>query len=287
MPDAKEDEILKKVGEVQRGVDDVKTLVSPSTTATSKQLEEKTSRILKAIKEGPETNKGILESLFESLGLKDLFAAVKDGGQWYSKVTLALGVAVTLILGKLFDFGKLFNAAFEKLSRRFANRNRTPTDPQRPGRVLAIGDNGLPRSMTRSQMDALNAVSINPHGLSQQSIAELQSALQGLTPEIRLFNSAANDMKSASTIRKIAAAIEELKNKLNPNPKDDIKDVATAIGQLHDKLTPFDHDKLPKPRALRDISEAAKDLHRNAENVRKMFQELATASTGAANSIAP
>lgn len=280
-----EDEILKKVGDVQKGVDDVKTLVSPSNVATKAELTTNTNKIMKAIKEGPETSKNIFESLFEALGLKDLFAAFKDGGDPFSKILLAIGALAALVLGKLFDFGKMFNAAYEKISRSRANRNLPDGERQRPGRVIAIGESGRPQRMTRAQMDGLNAVSINPHGLTSQRLNGLKSALNGLPEKIRDFNSATADMKSPGTINKIAKAIGELKKKLTPNPKKKIEDTAKAIGELHTKLEPFDPQKLPKARTLRDVAKAAQDLNRNAGTLRNTFLELSREAGNAAGAI--
>ncbi|MFF6993049.1 hypothetical protein [Streptomyces sp. NPDC010273] len=285
MPQGTEDEILKQVGDVQKSVSDVKSLVSPSNSAIKSDLDTQTSKILAAVKAGPETSKNIFESLFEALGLKDALSAFKDGGDPFSKVLLAVGAIATLVLGKLLDFGKLFNAALERLTRSRASGS-VPAGQVRPGRVISIGEHGLPQRMTRAQMDGLNAVSINPHGISEAQLNGLKTALNGLPPKIREFNSATADMKSAGTIGKLAQAIGKLKDKLDPSPEATIKDVATAIETLHTKLAPFDHDKLPKPRALKDIASAARDVVRDGDRLRTLFRDLATASTSAANAIA-
>ncbi|MEU6377506.1 hypothetical protein [Streptomyces sp. NPDC046909] len=253
--------------------------------ATKQQLDDKSTEIVNAIKKGPETDKNLFESLFEALGLKDLFSAIKDGENWGSKLLLAFGALAALLLGKLLDFGKIFNAGLEKVTRALLNVGRPNDQPQRTGRVLAIGENGLPQQMTRVQMDSLNSVSINPHGLTGELIAELNSALSGISPKIREFNSATADMKSASAIKKIAKAIGDLKNKLTPSPKEAITDVATAIGTLDTTLNTFSDSKLPKAQTLRDIAKAADAVQRNASGLKKLFEELAAASTRTADSL--
>lgn len=286
MSEAKEDEILKQVGEVQKDVTTVKNLISsPNEPATKKQLDDKTTKILDEIKKGPETNKNLFESLFEALGLKDLFGAIKDGENWGSKLMLAFGALAALVLGKLLDFGKIFNAGLEKATRAFLNRNTPADQAQRPGRVLAVGESGLPQHMTRADMDGLNSVSINPHGLTTELLNDLKTALDGLPPKIREFNSATADMKSASTINKIAKAIGALNNKLTPDPTATISGVSTAIGNLDTTLGSFSNDKLPKAQTLKDIAKAAKDVQRNASGLKKLFEDLAAASTATANSI--
>jgi methyl-accepting chemotaxis protein len=270
MSDSKQDEPLKKGGDEP---------------ASKNQLDTKTDAILKAIKAGPETNKNIFESLFEAFGLKDLLSAIKDGENLASKLMLAFGVLAALILGKLLDFGKLFNAGLERVTRAIANRNTPTGEARRPGRVIAINESGRPQRMTRAQMDALNSVSINPHGLTPTLLNDLKTALSGLPEKIRDFNSATRDMKSPSTITKIAKTIGTLKAKLTPNPAEDIKEVATAIGELNGKLQHYNPEKLPKPQTFKKIADAAKDLNRNADTLRRTFVDLATASSTAAGAI--
>ncbi|MET9733791.1 hypothetical protein ABZZ79_25005 [Streptomyces sp. NPDC006458] len=287
MSEAKEDEILKKVGEVQKDVTTVKDLISPpNQAATKKQLDDKTESVLKAIKAGPETSKNIFESLFEALGLKDLFGAIKDGENWGSKLVLAFGAFAALLLGKLLDFGRLFGTAFERLSAAYRNRNTPAGDPRLAGRLPAVNETGFPKFMTRVEMDAMNSVAINPHGLTPQLLTELTSALNGLTPEIRLFNSATRNMESPSTIKKIAAAIGKLKDVLTPtNPAESVREVAGAIGELNTKMQNYKPENLPKPQTFRDITNAAKELNNNVDTLRGAFQRLASATTGAANSL--
>ncbi|MFD4873377.1 hypothetical protein ACFWOB_08375 [Streptomyces sp. NPDC058420] len=284
MPQDKDTEILKKIEDVQQDVSDIKRNLASEKSVTGADIASLKKELKEDIKKGPDTSKTLFESLFEALGLKDLFAAFKDGADWGSKLLLAFGALSVVVIGQMLSFGKLFNAGLERITRTRAN----PTTGQaaRPGRVLAVGENGLPQAMTRAQMDGLNAVSINPHGVSEAQLNGLKTALNGLPPKIRDFNSATADMKSAGTIGKLAQAIGKLKDKLDPSPEATIKDVATAIETLHTKLAPFDHDKLPKPRALKDIASAARDVVRDGDRLRTLFRDLATASTSAANSIA-
>lgn len=259
---------------------------APDAPATKKQLDDKSTQILNAIKAGPETNKNIFESLFEAFGLKDLFSALKDGEDWGSKLLLAFGALAALVLGKLLDFGKIFNAGLEKVTRAWVNRGLTNDQAQRPGRVLTIGESGLPQQMTRARMDGLNAVSINPHGLTETQLNTLTTALQGLSPEVREFNSATRDMTSASTISKITKAIGNLKEKLVPNnPADDIRQAAGAIDELNTSMAAYKPEKLPKPQTFRAIATAAQELNREAGTLKRTFLELSQSAGSAAGAI--
>ncbi|WP_328933699.1 MULTISPECIES: hypothetical protein [unclassified Streptomyces] len=279
MSDAKEDEILKRIGDIQKDVTDLKTKAAPANAATKTDV----TAIINQIKKGPDDQKNFLEAFFETSGLKDVFEAFKQESFWVT-ATLAVGALGSVITGKLLDLGKLFNLGLEKLTKFIAQRFFGRTTSQ--GRVLATGENGLPRPMSRQQADSLTSVSINPHGLTDVALNGLKTALEGLTPKIGPFNTATRQLMSAQALKKLARAIGTLKDKLDPSPEATIKDVATAIETLHTKLAPFDHDKLPKPRALKDIASAARDVVRDGDRLRTLFRDLATASTSAANAIA-
>lgn len=267
MPDAKEDEILRRVGDVQTDVTAIK-----ASAATSDDLKTKVTDLTKLIKEGPETSKNVFESLFEAFGFKDAFAAFKDGGDWVSKILLAIGAVAAVLLGKMVDFGKLLNSV---LTSRGGGT----------GRGIAIGEDGVPRRLTADEMNAQNSVSINPHGLSEESINGLNSALAGITPVISGFNSATINMKSANKIKKIAKAIETLKGKLSPDPSTTIKDTATAIGALNTKLEHYDPNNLPKAQDLRNVQRAAHNLAETAETLRSKFVALSNGFNTAAQSL--
>ncbi|MBK3576824.1 hypothetical protein JHN63_24055 [Streptomyces sp. MBT65] len=284
MPQDKDTEILEKIEDVQQDVADIKRNLASEKSVTGADIASLKKELKEDIKKGPDNSKPLFESLFEALGLKDLFASFKDGADWGSKLLLAFGALAVLVVGQMLNFGKLFNAGLERITRTSANQATGRAEI--PGKVLAVGENGLPQAMTRAQMDGLNAVSINPHGISDVQLNALKTALDGLPPKIREFNSATADMKSAGTIGKLATAVGKLKDKLDPSPEATIKDVAAAIETLHTKLAPFDHDKLPKPRTLKDIASAARDVVRDGDRLRVLFQGLATASTDAANRIA-
>ncbi|MET7483161.1 hypothetical protein [Streptomyces sp. NPDC005538] len=284
MAQDKDTEILEKVEDVRQDVADIKRNLASGKTVTSADITSLKKELKGDIEKGPDTSKSLFESLFEALGLKDLVAAIKDGSDWGSKLLLAFGALATLVIGQMFNFGKIFNAGLEKITRTRANP--ATGRAAAPGNVLAIGETGFPKAMTRAEMEGLNSVSINPHGLTPETLNGLKSALAGLPEKIRDFSSATADMKSASTIKNIAKAIGGLKEKLDPSPEGTIKEVAAAIETLHTKLAPFEHDKLPKPRTLKDIASAARDVVRDGDRLRLLFRELATASTEAANRIA-
>ncbi|MEW1826174.1 hypothetical protein [Streptomyces sp. NPDC088196] len=118
---------------------------------------------------------------------------------------------------------------------------------------------------------------------------ELGQALSRVNSGIGIFDrlksklpSAARMKRTASATNKLGEALEKVTARLRPAALDDLTE---ATGRLTQKMSAFDHEKLPEPGALRDISKAAKDLHDNGNKVKEMFQNLATASTRAADSI--
>ncbi|MFJ8821639.1 hypothetical protein ACIREE_07635 [Streptomyces sp. NPDC102467] len=72
-----------------------------------------------------------------------------------------------------------------------------------------------------------------------------------------------------------------------PNAGDGVHDLGRDLEKVNSELETFGRlkSKLPKARTLKGISDAAKDLHRNGDNLKTMFRELASASTGAADAI--
>ncbi|MGM9333511.1 hypothetical protein [Streptomyces murinus] len=119
---------------------------------------------------------------------------------------------------------------------------------------------------------------------------DLGQALGRVNSQVEAFDrlksklpSAASMKRTASAAGKLSGALEKVTERLRPAALDELTE---ATGQLNQKMQAFDHSKLPKPRTLRDISEAAKELNRNAEHVRTMFRDLASSATDAANAIA-
>ncbi|WP_320784700.1 hypothetical protein [Streptomyces sp. CRN 30] len=279
--------ILEKIAELKTAISTVTTTlnshVDPKNNVTDAELTTAKNELKEAIKQGKDEQKNIWEALMEAVGLKDFFEAFKQK-DIYVQITVIIGAVGAVIMGKLLDLGKLFNLGFERISR-LVNRGllRRGTDP---GRVLATGESGLPRTMTRQQADSLSAVSINPHGLTPEVINNLQNALNTLTPEIREFNTATRQMLSAGKINGLAKAINNLKGKLNPSPHSTIKNTAKAIGLLSRKLELYDPTKLPKAQDLRNVQSAATNLAETAETLRTKFQALSNGFGTAAGALA-
>ncbi|GLX52915.1 hypothetical protein Shyhy01_58650 [Streptomyces hygroscopicus subsp. hygroscopicus] len=262
-------QVLQKIADLKKDIGTVNTTLNTHVKNTGALTKTDKQDIINAIKGGPDEQKKPWEAFAEAIGLKDLFDAFKQ----LNPLTLAIaGVAagIAFLKDKLFNIGKILNWVWEKFT----------------GKIWTLGDHGLPQQQTRAEAEANNSLSVNLDGATPRQLNDLKTALNGLPPKIHSFNTKIREMKSPSAINKITTAVGKLKEKLEPNPAEDIREVATAIGELHTKLAPFDHDKLPKPRTLRDISDAAKELNRNAENVRKMFRDLATSATNAASAIA-
>ena len=263
------DQILEKITELKKDISTVNTTLNTHIKNGGELNKTDKQDILDAIKGGPDEQKKPGEAFLESIGLKDMVDAFKQMSGW-SLTLLAVAAGIAFLKDRVLNYGAIINAISHRLT----------------GKVFTIGENGLPTRQTRAQVESNNAVSINPRGIAPELLNELKSALTGLPTKIHAFNTEMADMKSASTINKIADAIGKLVEKLDPDPTNTIKDVGTAIGDLDTKLGSFSHDKLPKAATLRGISDAAKDLHRNADNVKRMFQDLGVAFTETANRIA-
>ncbi|MFI9807619.1 hypothetical protein ACIHEJ_25200 [Streptomyces sp. NPDC052301] len=118
---------------------------------------------------------------------------------------------------------------------------------------------------------------------------DLGQALGRVNSQVEAFDRLKSKLPSASKMKrtagaatKLSGALEKVTERLRPAELDEL---TAATDRLNQKMSAFDHEKLPKPRTLKDISKAAKELHDNADKVREMFQNLATASTHAADAI--
>ncbi|MFJ9246044.1 hypothetical protein [Streptomyces sp. NPDC101776] len=115
-----------------------------------------------------------------------------------------------------------------------------------------------------------------------QAMSRVNSGIEAFDRLKSKLPSAAKMKRTASATNRLSEALEKVTERLRPAELDDLTE---ATGRLTQKMSAFDHEKLPKPGALRDISKAAKELHANGDKVKEMFQNLATASTRAADSI--
>ncbi|MEV5850139.1 hypothetical protein AB0M32_50105 [Streptomyces sp. NPDC051985] len=256
-------EVLKKIAELKKDISTVSTTLNTHVKNGDNLNKADKKEILEAIKGGPDDEqKSGWSAFFESLGLKDLIDAFKQLNGW-SIAILATAAMVAFLKDKFLNYGAILNSIWEKLT----------------GKIWSVGERGIPTQQTRAQTESNNAVSINPHGITPELLNDLKTALTGLPNKIRDFNKRMAEMKSASAIKKITKAIGQLVGKLDPDPTEAIKSVGIEIGHLETKLSTFDHNKLPKAATLRDISAAAKDLNRNAAEVKEMFRSLGVAFT--------
>ncbi|WP_411149768.1 hypothetical protein [Streptomyces sp. A30] len=273
-------DILDKISELKDEISSVKTTLNtharPENNVTNAELNTAKEELKEKIKAGKDEQKTRWEAFMEAIGFKNFFEAFKQ----LDKVTIAIvliGAALVLLKDRVLNYGKLLNLMVEKITKKITGTGQIYSIDQRTGR---------PARRTREETDADQAVAINPRGLTAELLNRLTTALRDLSPEIRAFNSATGEMKSAATINKMAKAIGNLKEKLAPtNPANDIRETAAAIGELNSKMTHYDPEKLPKPQAFKKIADAAKDLNRDAGTLRQTFLELATASNTAAGAI--
>ncbi|MFJ8106765.1 hypothetical protein [Streptomyces sp. NPDC096132] len=286
MASGSDSQVLDRIAELKDEISKVKTTLNThvldANNVTDKELTAAKDEIKEAVKKGKDETKTIWEALFESLGLKDFFEAFKQEDFW-TKATLIIGALGAVIMGKLLDLGKLFNLGFEKLTKLIARRMLGRTNSQ--GRVLATGESGLPRALSRQQADALSAVNISPTNVTAATLNGLRDALKEVVPEIIKFNDAIRDTPSSGKINRIAKAVEKLKAKLTPDPSQTISGAATAIGALNTKLEHYDANKLPKVNDLRQVQSAAHNLAETAETLRAKFVALSNGFSGAAGSL--
>ncbi|WOX11825.1 hypothetical protein [Streptomyces sp. N50] len=263
-------EVLKKIAELKNDISTVNTTLSTHVKNGDNLNKKDKEDILNAIKGGPDDEqKSGWQAFFESIGLTDMIDAFKQLSGW-SVTVLAIAAGIAFLKDRFLNYGAIANALWEKIT----------------GKIWSVGERGLPTQQTRAQTESNNAVTINAHGITPELLNDLKTALTGLPAKVHAFNTKMAEMKSAGTINKVTKAIGKLAEKLDPDPTQTLKDVGREIGNLHTKLEGFDHEKLPKAATLRGISDAAKELNRNAENVKQMFRDLGVTFTDTANRIA-
>ncbi|WP_416484573.1 hypothetical protein [Streptomyces sp. CL12] len=115
----------------------------------------------------------------------------------------------------------------------------------------------------------------------EQSLSRVNSSITTLDELKSKLPSAASMKRTASAAGKLSSALGKVTERLRPAALDELTE---ATGRLHQKVQALDAEKLP--RTLHAVSDAAKELNRNAEHVRTMFRDLASSATDAANAIA-
>ncbi|MFF0472194.1 hypothetical protein [Streptomyces sp. NPDC004284] len=321
------DEILAKIAEVKTELDEVKKEVGTPKAATNTDLDKKTQEIIAAVKEGKDEKKEAWEAVLEGLGFKDMVAAFKDQSSLTSALPLAFGALGVLLIGKIFDLGKLFNAGLEKLTRAIG---RARGNAGAEGRILAMTDSGLPWARRRAEAEAAPVIAMAASTLTPTELTNLKSALEAVNPRIRDFNTEARKMPSH---RKLTQAGNAISTKLNPavsaaNPTligqiaekldkltdavkeynthrldvgalnklnkavdksnpEKVKDLAKAMGKLVGAQQRFTPGALPDPGQMRTAAQAAKELARAGGDVARAFNDLKLAARRARDEIAP
>ncbi|WP_143664787.1 hypothetical protein, partial [Streptomyces sp. NRRL B-24572] len=320
------DEILGKIAEVKKELDEVKKEVSTPKAATSTDLDNKTKEIIEAVKGGKDEKKAWWEAIIEGLGFKDVLAAFKDQTALTSAIPLAIGALGVLLVGKLFDLGKLFNAALEPITRAIGRRRGNASSE---GRILTLGDNGLPTFQRRAQAEAAPIIAMAASTLTPTELGNLKSALEAVNPHIRTFNSNVRGMPSNLKMRQAAKALDKLNpaittadpdkidqtatkvtelatavqtynthrldvrelgkvNKAVDKAKPDkIRDIAKATGKLAGALRHFNPSSLPNAATLSTSARAASQLADAGRDVARAFNDLKLAAHRAAQEIAP
>ncbi|MEU4272971.1 hypothetical protein [Streptomyces sp. NPDC026092] len=278
-------ELLARIGEVKTKLEEVSKAVNanktpPPAAATKAELDAKAKEIIDAVKGGKDETKTWWEALLEGLGFKDLLGAIKDQKELTSLIPLALGALGVMMLGKVFDLGKLFNAGFEKLTRKIGRRS----NPASQGRILAMTDSGIPWARPRAEAESAPIIAMARGALSPTALGELKDALVAVNPEIRTFNELVADMPSSRSLGKTAKGVKEIGLAIDNTNLDRLKDVTREAGTLKGHMADFAPNKIPQD--LRSATEAAEKLDRAGQNLQTRFRTLKQDATEAAAAIA-
>ncbi|MFE0384419.1 hypothetical protein ACFW1F_10090 [Streptomyces bungoensis] len=302
--------------EVYDRLTEVKQQLEKSVTTT--HFDDKIAELKTAIEKGgkkSEEKKGEPKSAWDIIKEKpiikqtlELFQQLKDAFH-NADPTAQIAMAVGVIGGAVALYGKVralitgtltkiksFLTAFKNVTlkatgrflgeRKFFGRDDDGKFRLRPERTAGERRQALRESRRRFRQAGRGGGSGLP---GTGDARDLGQALGRVNSQVEAFDrlksklpSAAKMKRTASAADKLSGALEKVTERLRPAELDNLTD---ATDRLNQKMSAFDHEKLPKPRMLRDIAKAAKEVHDNADNVREMFQNLATASTHAANAI--
>ncbi|MEV6839786.1 hypothetical protein AB0N17_35710 [Streptomyces sp. NPDC051133] len=307
------DEVYDRLTEVKKQVDE-----NAQQEVTKALFESKIAELKTAIEKGgkkeekkeePKTGWDLLketEPVKTLLGMIKAFTDIAKGGDILAKVllfTTAVGTAIafygkvrTMITGMLGKI-KSFLATFKEWTLRATGRltgqrqyygrddnGHFGLRPERTSREMQQSQREASRRFRRAQRGSGAS-----RGSGAGDARDLGQALGRVNSQVEAFDrlksklpSAAKMKRTAGAATKLSGALEKVTERLRPAELDEL---TAATDRLNQKMSAFDHEKLPKPRTLRDISKAAKELHDNADNVREMFRNLATASTHAADAI--
>ncbi|MFE8939054.1 hypothetical protein ACWDNT_21625 [Streptomyces sp. NPDC000963] len=278
-------EVLARIGEVKTKLEEVSKAVNannkPPAAVTKEELNTKTAEIIAAVKGGKSEAKEWWEALLEGLGFKDALAAIKDQKSLGSMLPLLIGALAVLLVGKMLDLGKIFNAGLEKLTRSIGRRRG---DPQAQGRILAMTDSGIPWVRPRAEAEAAPIIAMARGALSPGELNDLKDALVAVNPHIRTFNERIDGMPSGRQLDKAAKGIERLNTALDNTDTLRLKDITKDTGILKSNMEDFAPHKIPL--RLRQATEAAEKLDRAGQNLQERFQALKLAAAGAESAIA-
>ncbi|WP_217549138.1 hypothetical protein [Streptomyces sp. GbtcB6] len=265
-----------------------------------KTAEEKNPSGLDLIKEMPLVKEALalFKQVMDVFHGKDLVAQIVLGAGVVTGAVALLGKVRTLITG-LFDKVKGVLAAIKNLTlditgrfpngRRYIGRDddgRLGLRPERTsGEMRQAQREGSRQFRQRRRQPGGGASGLPPAGDAHalaQAMSRVNSGIEAFDRLKAKLPSAARMKRTAGATNRLSDALEKVTERLHPA---DLDGLTEATDRLNQKMSAFNHENLPKPTVLRDISKAAKELHDNADNVKVMFQNLATASTRAADSI--
>ncbi|MER7917524.1 MULTISPECIES: hypothetical protein [unclassified Streptomyces] len=125
-------------------------------------------------------------------------------------------------------------------------------------------------------------------GSGAGDVRDLGQALGRVNGQAEAFDRLKSKLPSAASMKRTARAADKLSGALGKVAERlrpaELDELSAATGRLNQKIQALDHEKLP--RTLHAVSDAARELNRNAQQVRTMFRDLATSATDAANAIA-
>lgn len=284
------DEVYDRLAEVKQQLEK---------TVTTAHFDAKVAELKTAIEQGgkkPEEKKDEPKSIMDIIkGLPlvkqalDLFQQLMSA--LHSANPIAQLAAISALVGGALAFYRTFRdkitgliakvkgilAAFKEAtlkftgrflgSRQFIGRNDEGKIRLRPERTPGEIHQAVRESNRRARRGGRTGGASGGSGAGD--VRDLGQALGRVNGQAEAFERLKSKLPSAASMKRTARATDKL---------------SAATGRLDQKIQSLDDEKLP--RTLHAVSEAARELNRNAQQVRTMFQDLATSATDAANAIA-
>jgi hypothetical protein len=303
------DEIIKWIKAMKIDLDSVKT--NPAGAVTRGFILEQTKILIAAIEKGKKDEPKLWwEITLEAIGLENTAKAIKEkmGAEQIIAtlvipiliVTAAAVLAMSLVLNGLVLKFTTWRAerAYQK-ALRDPNRDPNAPLPSREGKMWARDpDSGRPMLATLKERNNMQAVSINPDGLTDENLRTLETALQRIKPTIIDFNDAAKQIPKPSEMTKMAKGIEAIATALEGNglknnafgkfaeaaghealesPK--ISNLAGDVDKLDKKLQNF------KSSNLTAVANATGSLVEPTQTLAEKFRELARAAQAVSGAV--